>query len=723
MAGLLYRLGRFSFRHRRIVLVLWIALLAAFGVGAATLSQSTTDTFSLPGTEAQQGFDLLDERFPGLSADGATAQVVFAAPEGKVTDPQYRSAIDSSVAELGRAPDVASVRDPFQGGGVSPDGSIAYAEVRYDLQPDELGDPAREALTTVAANGERAGLQVEVGGTAVQPHPEPPTTEVIGLAVAVVVLTAALGSLLAAGLPLLTALIGVGIGISGVAISTAFFELSSTTSILALMLGLAVAIDYALFIVTRYQHELTVTDDPERAAGRAVGTAGNAVVFAGATVIVALVALSMAGIPMLTAMGLAAAGTVAVAVLIALTLLPAMLGFAGRRAAARRPRRSRGTGLGKRWVTFVTRRPVPVLLIAVLALGVAAVPATDLRLGMPDGGTAPPESTERKAYDLLSEGFGPGFNGPLLVVADLEQGQDAQRTAQALRGDLADLGGVARVGPPMVDPAGETAVLNVIPASSPSSPETEQLVRDIRAHGQDFGSERGAEVFVTGQTAMDIDTSDRLSDALLPYLAVVVGLAFLLLMVVFRSVVVPIKAAAGFLLTIGATFGAVVAVFQWGWLDWLFGVEQTAPIMSLLPIFMIGVLFGLAMDYQVFLVTRMREAHVHGAEPTEAVVGGFRHGSRVITAAALIMISVFAGFIASDEDTVKSVGLALAFGVLVDAFVVRMTIVPAVMSLLGRASWWLPRWLGRLLPRVDVEGASLPDDSAEREPGVSAAVR
>ncbi|GAA0903821.1 MMPL family transporter [Virgisporangium aurantiacum] len=721
MATYLYRLARFSYRRRRRVLALWLVLLAVFGVGAATLSGQTSSSFSIPGTESQKAIDLLGEKFPQANAGGATARVVFVAPSGAtLTDQASRDTIVQTVAALKGAPQVAAVTDPFTAGGVNQAGTVAYSQVTYTVASIAITDDARDALTAVADEARAAGLTVEIGGDALQAAPGNSATEVIGVLVAAVVLFITFGSLIAAGLPLLTAIIGIGIGVCGITAASGFVELSSNTSVLALMLGLAVAIDYALFIVSRYRHELSLGREPEEAVGRAGGTAGSAVVFAGLTVMIALSALAVVNIPVLTQMGIAAASTVAVAVLIALTLLPALLGFAGRRIMGRRARDPETTGNGKpstgtRWAHFVTRRPAAVMAVAVLALLVIAVPALSLRLGLPDDGTASPDTTQRKAYDLLSEGFGPGFNGPLTVVVSAP---DAQAAAAEAAETIKALPDVAAVAPPVLNPAGDTALLAVTPASAPNSVGTEDLVAAIR----DTDDALSGELSVTGQTAINIDVSDKMGGALAPYLAVVVSLAFILLALMFRSLVVPLKAALGFLLSVVATFGAVVAVFQWGWLAGLFGVEETAPIMSLLPVLLIGIVFGLAMDYEVFLVSRMREEHVQGAKPTEAVVNGFGHGARVVTAAAIIMISVFAGFILSDEALIKSIGFALAAAILFDAFVVRMTIVPAVMALLGRHAWWLPRWLDSILPNVDVEGEKLRHqlDDARTRPPVSA---
>ncbi len=710
MAPFLYRLGRLSFRRRVLVAAVWALVLAAVGAGALTLSGKLSDSVTIPGTESQQAIDRLAEHFPQAAAGGGTARVAIAAPEGhKVTDPAGQAAVESVVGKLKSAPKVAAVVDPFQAKSVSPDGRVALAQVSYQVKGFELSDSDRSALLATGDHAKQLGYQVEYGGDAVQGIPATGATEGLGVAVAAVVLIITFGSLLAAGIPLLTALIGVGVGMAGIMLASGSLELNSNTPVLALMIGLAVGIDYALFIVSRYRHELAEGREPEEAAGRAVGTAGSAVVFAGLTVIIALAGLTVVGIPFLGQMGVAAAATVVIAVLIALTLLPAVLGFAGGRVASskiRVRRRTEGPTHGERWARFVARHRVPVLLTALVGLAVVAIPALSMQLGLPNDSTAAPDTTQRKAYELVSKGFGEGANGPLLVVVDTGPNHNPAALKQAAA-DIGKLPDVAAVTPPRVNPSGDTAVLTVIPKSGPSSTQTEDLVSAIRAQSAPLQENTGGSLAVTGQTAANIDVSQKLSDAMLPYLALIVGLAFLLLMLVFRSVVVPLKATLGFLGSVVATFGAVVAVFQWGWLTDLLGVASTGPIMSMLPILLIGVLFGLAMDYQVFLVTRMREEHVHGAEPQEAMVTGFRHGARVVVAAALIMISVFAGFVLAESTLIQSIGFALAFGVLVDAFVIRMTIVPAVMSLLGRGAWWLPKWLDRILPNVDVEGEGL----------------
>ncbi|MGW5613455.1 MMPL family transporter [Streptomyces sp. NPDC003877] len=725
MATFLYKIGRLSFRRRHFVALIWVALLTLAGVGAASAPTAGNSSFSIPGTEAQKAFDLLEQRFPGTSADGATARVVFKAPSGeKMTDPGNKATVRETVKELSDGSEVARVTDPYQAKAVSKDGTIAYAQVSYKVSGMELDDASKDALEDSAQDAREAGLTVEIGGDALQAVPHTGSSEIIGIAVAAVVLVITFGSLVAAGLPLLTALIGVGIGVSTITALASALDLGSTTSTLAMMIGLAVGIDYALFIVSRYRAELAEGREREEAAGRAVGTAGSAVVFAGLTVVIALVGLSVVNIPMLTKMGVAAAGTVAIAVLIALTMIPALLGYAGRKV---RPAGEKGRlfgrataqdgpakpNLGGRWASFVVRRPIAVLLLGVVGLGAAAVPAASLELGLPDDGSQPTSTTQRRAYDLLSEGFGPGFNGPLMVVVDAKDSADPKAAFTAVGDEIKGLKDVVTVTPPAPNKAGDTATITVVPGSKPSSVTTENLVHGIRDAGASVTADTDANVLVTGSTAMNIDVSQKLNDALVPYLVLVVGLAFLLLIVVFRSILVPLKAALGFLLSVMAALGAVVAVFQWGWLSGLMGVEQTGPVMSMMPIFMVGVVFGLAMDYEVFLVTRMREAYVHGEKPAQAVVTGFRHGARVVSAAAVIMIAVFAGFIGSSESMVKMIGFGLAIAVFFDAFIVRMAIVPAVLALLGRKAWWLPGWLDRALPNVDVEGEGLRSASGD----------
>lgn len=714
MATFLYRVGRWAFRRRRLVGGLWLAALVLAGLAAAVAPSGEDEDLSMPGTESQKAFDLLDERFPQSNSQGAEARLVFRAPDGqRMTAKENKAAVADALGLLDGGDQVASATDPYKTGAVSKDRTIAYSTITYTADATDLTGPTKSALEGAASQARDAGLTVEIGGSALESEESPGgTTEIVGVAVAAVVLVLTLGSLVAAGLSLLSAFTGVAIAFGLVSALAVPLGLTSTVAILALMLGLAVGIDYALFITSRYRDERARGSEPEEAAGRAVGTAGSAVVFAGATVFIALVGLGVVGIPELTRMGLGGAGAVALAVLVALTLVPALFGFFGRRVLSRTVRKgvrpdSGPAGIGTRWARFVLRRPLAVLVLSVLGLGAVALPTLSLELGLPGDESKSVETTQRRAYDLLSEGFGPGFNGPLTVVVDTSEAADTRATTDLVVETVRAVDGVASVGDPVLSRAKDTAVLTAVPRTAPNSGETKDLVQALRGAVSDVEADTGAGVLVTGRTALNIDISEAMADALIPYLTVVIGLAVLLLTVVFRSVLVPVKAALGFLLSVGAAFGVVVAVFQWGWAADLIGIEQTGPVMSLMPILIIGIVFGLAMDYEVFLLTRMREAYVHGASPGEAVVTGFRHSGRVVAAAAIIMISVFAGFIGMSSPTIQTMGVGLASAVAFDAFVVRMAIAPAALALLGHRAWWLPRILNRVLPNVDIKGEKL----------------
>ena len=731
MSTFLARLGRASYRRRGVVSAIWVAVLAAVVGLLVTAGSAFDDEFSIPGSESQEALDQLAEAAPG--AAGVGAQIVFVAPDGAtVAEPAFAGAIAQVVAAAEDAPQVAAVASPFDSSLISPDGAAALATVEYDVAREDLTPGSLDALQETTSAARDAGLEVAVGGNAFgSTGVQIGATEFIGVAVAVLVLVLTFGSLLAAGMNLLTALVGIGVGMGGLLLSSNLLTLSSSAPTLALMIGLAVGIDYALFILSRHRTQLAGGMDPEESAARATGTAGSAVVFAGLTVVIALSGLAVVGIPFLTVMGVGAAGTVLVAVLVALTLLPALFGFAGSRLApkpgSRASRREladaaettgAGGSMGARWTRLVTRRPLVTGVVVLAGLVALALPAPQLQLALPDNSTAAPDSPERQAYELISDNFGPGFNGPLVVLVEGLDPATAQQTAAAV---AAAIGGTPSGTPgeftgglddvlyaaPSVLPNGTTAIVTVIPESGPHEEATNVLVADIRGLVPGLEQQTGADLAVTGQTAVAIDVSDRLGDALLPFALVVVGLALVLLLLVFRSILVPVKAAIGFLLSVAASFGAVVAVFQWGWFSDLLGVSATGPVISFLPVILMAVLFGLAMDYELFLVSRMREEYVHGAAPREAVVTGARHAARVVVAAALIMFSVFASFVAIDDVIVKAIALGLAVGILVDAFLVRMTLVPAVLALLGRSAWWLPRWLDRVLPDLDVEGARL----------------
>jgi putative drug exporter of the RND superfamily len=723
MATLLYRLGRASFRRRKMVVALWLVLLAALGGAALAFKGASSSDFTMPGTESQRAIDALQREFP--EASGATGTIVVAAPAGgTLADAALKPAVEGLVKEASALPGVLGAVDPFTSKALSQNGQYGLIQVQFTTRADEVTEEQRAAYEKSGAAAEAAGLRVEHGGEVLNSEPEVGGTESIGVIIALVVLVVTFGSLVAAGMTMINALIGVGAGMAGLFALSSVVTLTSTAPVLALMLGLAVGIDYSLFITSRHRQNLVDGLAPEDAAARAVGTAGSAVVFAGITVVIALAGLAVVDIPFLTVMGLAAAGTVAVAVLVAITLLPALLGFAGARIL---PRKLRSTshgaahatvkeGFGFRWARLVTRLRVPVILVGVLGLGALALPAADMRVALPGAGAGPVGTPGRDAADLITEGFGPGFNGRLALVVSADSPEATTAAVGQVTQVLQGTPNLLTLTPPNLSRDKLTALLGVIPTTGPTDAPTEELVHEVRDR---VAGVTGADVALTGQTAVGIDVSEKLSDAMPIYLLLVVGLSVLLLMLVFRSILVPVKAALGFLLTVGATFGITVLVFQEGHLAGLVGLDTPGPLISFLPILLIGILFGLAMDYEVFLVSRMREDFVHGATAQEATVSGMGHGARVVTAAALIMTSVFAGFILLDDPVIKSMGFALAIGVAIDAFVVRMTIVPAVISLLGRSAWWLPGWLNRVLPNVDIEGEKLREklsDQPERTP-------
>ena len=747
MATYLYRLGKTAYRRWPLFLAAWVVLIAAMVGFAIGFSKPTSDAFTIPGIPSEEAADIQAELFPESknAFDQATVFVVVAAPKGdRIDNPKYASAINTLVDDITTLPQVSpdlatedgkAALNPVNAlkAGV-PDGAAAdfypvtqdgrIGVITFDFDVETVTDVKPATQDALVEDMDKAaaasGLTVEANGQGMANTEQPSgTAELIGIGLALLVLILTFGSLAAAGLPILGALVGLAIGILGILGSSAFFDIDSSTPTLAGMIGLAVGIDYSLFILARYRAELEHTDDREEAVGIAVGTAGSAVVFAGLTVLIALSALAVVRIPFLTTMGLAASATVFVAVLVALTFLPAMLGllkskaFGGRvrRYTPRRETDGKILNNGVRWARLVGRYPVVAVLLVVVGLGALALPIKDLYLAFPSDATAPSSTTQRQASDLLSEGFGPGREAPLSVVVDARKLAQADRPAAYQKVvDWAEgqpgvraATDVAALQPTPADPtAGGTNVI-VIPQYGPDDPRTKDLLAELRGGEGSIEASTGTDIGITGLTAITTDVSDRLNSALAPYLAVVIGLAFLLLIVVFRSILVPLTATLGFLFSVLATLGATVLFFQKG----TFGFMEGQPVVSFIPIFIIGVVFGLAMDYQVFLVTRMREAHVHGASPREAVIDGFRGSARVVTAAAVIMTAVFAGFMLEDDAVIKSFGFALATAVILDAFIVRMVLIPALMFLMGEKAWWLPGWLDRILPDVDVEGEKL----------------
>ena len=717
MATLLYRLGRFAYRRPWRVMGVWLLLIVGVLGGGIALGGQTQESFVIPGTESQDALDRLTAVFPSVAGASATAVVV--APAGSsITD--EKATIEKLVTAISQVDGVDTALSPFSeyaGNAISDDGQMAIIRVQLVGSSVDVTEATIADLKSTADVGKDAGMRVEFGGGVFQDNTVGITvTEVFGVLFAGVVLFITFGSLLAAGMPLISALIGVGIVMGAIITLSAFTTVSSSAPLLALMIGLAVGIDYALFILSRHRTQLARGEDPEESAAMAVGTAGSAVVFAGITVIIALLGLLVVGIPFLSVMGVGAAVAVLIAIGIATTLLPAFLGLARSRLTPRTGSRAwkranaepgQQKSMGMRWVKGVMKHPILATVGVIAILGTLGIPAASLDLNLPDGASQPVGSTQRQAYDLVSQGFGAGYNGPLIVAVDITQTTDILGDLESIADDLRILPDVDFVSQGIPDAGLDTAILQVTPSSAPDAVATKDLVQAIRDLAPTIENRYDTPVSVTGATAVGIDISNRLTNALVPFGLIVVGLSIILLMAVFRSVLVPIKAAVGFLLSVVASFGIVVAIFQWGWFSELLHVENPGPILSFIPILLMAVLFGLAMDYEVFLVSGMREEFVHTGDARHAISTGFANGARVVTAAALIMFFVFFAFVPEGSGTIKPIALGLAVGIVLDAFLVRMTLVPALMTLFGNAAWWMPRWLGRALPMLDIEGEQL----------------
>ncbi|MFF0489321.1 MMPL family transporter [Nocardia sp. NPDC004068] len=759
MSVYLYRWGKFAYRRKWIVLPVWILLFLILATLGNRLQKPMTNDFTIPNLPSERATEILDRHFPGMSQSlefgAVTGTYVIAAPAGqKLTDPENHAAIQGLVGKLGELgivdhgkPLVDPVAASEQLGCLTGDrttsafvskcssaplnvlnktdpDSVAVLSVPFTIaEITDVTDADRTAAYDVADDARRAGLTVEVSGTIAMKQDQPSgKAELIGMAVALVVMIVAFGAIVAAFVPIVTALVGLGAATSVIFLGTSFLSVPSFTTFLASMIGIALSIDYALFIVSRYRHERAVLASGEEAAGTALGTAGSAVVFAGATVIIALVGLAIVNIRFLTFMGLGGAVAAAFAVLTAITLMPALLGAFGKWLftpklpviAQHDPEDDSVVTNGVRVARVIGRAPAVTLVLSIVVLGLLAAPALHLQLGLPGEDSQPKSTTIRKAYDLQTAGFGEGFNGKLQVVAELDQVPADRRQAavNALRDKLVGYDGMDYVTEPQFSQDGEGALLTAVPKTGPNDQATKDLVRHARDAEAGLRSQYGMSYGITGLTAIYADIDHALLSKIVPYLAIVAGAAFLLLIAVFRSVLVPLTAALGFLLSMAATFGATVLIFQEG----AFGlISEPRPIVSFLPIMLIGLVFGLAMDYQVFLVTRMREEFVHGKSPKDAMIRGYHHGARVVTSAAIIMISVFGSFLLESDVTAKSMGFALAAGVLFDAFLVRMVLIPSLLVLMGRAAWWIPKWLSAIVPDIDVEGARLRELRGEGE--------
>ena len=732
MAAFLDRLGRAAARRKWITIAAWLTAAVAVAVVAVAAGGKTVDVFSIPGAQSQQATDLLNRRFPSRAGD--TAAVVFAAQPGTtLRDPPLAAAVAATQTRLGALAHVTQVAGPATpgvgGAFVSHDATVGYANVQYNTKATELPAGAFRQLEASTGPARQAGLRVAYGGAVADAFNQQTTdsADAIGILVAVVILLVAFGSVIAMSIPIGTALFGLVVGLSLIFALAAVTDIGTVAPTLATMIGLGVGIDYSLFILTRHRQNLAGGMPVIDSIGLANGTAGQAVLFAGGTVVIAICGLALAGIPYVTWLGFTSAMVVLVMITAALTLIPALLAVAGThlnrvrtprlRRSARGPDHHALTGAQshgwERWARFMSRHRWPAVFASLTILLVLAAPVFGMRLGQVDDSSAPRSTTQRQAYDLISQGFGKGANGPLVLAVSFPK-PGATAAATAVDTAVARVPGVAAVAPPQLSPSRDAAVVVVVPSSAPQSAATETLVDHLRTSVLPPAVKgTGAAVYVGGITAAYIDLGQRIQDRLPLFIGAVVALSFLLLMMVFRSVLVPLKAAVMNLLSIGASFGVIVAVFQWGWLKNVVGVSETTPIVAYVPMMMFAILFGLSMDYEVFLLSRIREDYQETGDNLGSVINGLSVTARVITSAALIMISVFLGFVVSPEPTVKMFGLGLAVAVFIDATVVRLVLVPATMELLGDTNWWLPGWLDRILPRIEIEEGAPPPPVAQ----------
>jgi RND superfamily putative drug exporter len=721
--GALARLARACALHPRRTIAAWVALLVV-AVGANVMfGGRLVNEFTIPGSETQQATALLKSRFPSNSGD--SAMVVFTSEKGLAGD-SARAGITAAREAAAKVPHVLSVGDAYtqKAGGISKDGTIGFVDVRFDTSASEVDkadvDQLMEDVDHAVAG---SGLTVEYGGDVPNAvAPESGKSDIIGLGAAVIVLLLVLGTAIAMSMPILLALTAVGIGTAAIGILANFTSFNTVTPILAVMLGLGVGIDYSLFIVTRFRQSLAEGEGPVDAATTAVATAGRAVVFAGTTVAISISGLAVIGLDFVTKLGLGAASTVVISVLAAISLLPAVLAKLGHRVNKLRvptfvsqngKTRRGGPTLVQRWGGVVTRRPKTAAAVALVILFTVAAPATALKLGSSDAGTDPQHTTTRKAYDLLSKGFGPGINGSLKVAVDQTLDRHA---AEKLAKAFSETPGVAAVSAPIVNDSGDAAVLQVFPTTRPQATETSDLVGRLRDTVVPKALEgSSADAYVGGQTAAYDDIAKHIGKRMPMFLALVGGIIFLILAMAFRSVVVALKAAITTLISGMAALGAIVAIFQWGWLGSVVGLDRTGPIESYMPLILFAILFGLAMDYEVFLVSRIRESFTKGASARDAITEGVGNIGRIIFAAGTIMVVVFWAFVLGDDRTVKEFGVGLGVAILMDAFVVRMMLVPAVMHLLGDKAWYMPRWLDRALPHLTIEPPEEPAAADEEE--------
>ena len=729
---MLERLGRGAARRHWLVIGIWVVVAVTLGVVATKGDGKTRDVFTIPGTQSQQAFDILAQRFP--AANGTTAQVVFQSSNGPLTSSANAAAITAAVTNLSKVDGVLAVTNPTEAtfaGNLDGDKTIGYAAVQFNDEVASLPKDTFTSLKSAAEPAQQAGLVVQYGGAVVDYFNQPQSSiskhaDQIGILIAMVILLIALGSIVSMAVPISLAVFAVFCSSMMLKIIEAHATIGQVAPVLGTMIALGVGIDYSLFIVSRHRQNLAAGMDVEASVGRSLATSGSAVLFASITVCMALCGLALVRIPYVTTLGFTAAMYVAITVLAAMTLLPAMLGLLGHHlnslAIHHRPEPDPSTTLAARWAHEVARRKVLFCIISLAILLALAAPLLKIELGFTSDSSAPTDTTQRQAYDLIEQGFGPGVNGPLLVAVALPQaataGSPEQAALTSLTAAITATPGVQSATGPIPNSDSTAAIIEVIPTTAPTDPGTAVLVRTLRNDTVPQATANGAiwarDVAVGGSTAATVDLTDLIQARLFPFIAGVIIGAFLLLMMVFRSLFVPFKAAVMNLLSIAAAYGFVVAVFQWGWGRELIGLQETVPIVAFVPVMMFAILFGLSMDYEVFLLSRIREDYLRTGDSHTSVVNGLASTARVITSAALIMISVFLSFVTNPSPTVKMIGLGMAVAVFVDATIVRMMLVPATMELAGKWNWWIPAWLDKILPRISVDAPDPDDPPATR---------
>lgn len=719
MAKFLYKVGTFIAKHKWWTLAVWFVLLASIITPLIINPPEFDEDIQMNGLESLDTNEKIGDEF-NIDSEKASIRVVFRSNKEKgITEESAKEDIKNTLDEIKKDDDyVYQVSNPYEMNQINEDQSTAFADINYVVSQTSMNDASKDNINEKLDDLEEGhNIQTELSDSATFDVNVGGTSEIIGIVVAFIILLITFGSFYAAGLPILSAIIGLGSSVGAIALLTYAFDIPNIALTLAVMIGLAVGIDYALFILFRYKQISKTEKDHVKAIGLAIGTAGSAIIFAGITVVIAVCGLALVGVDFLSVMGYAAAVTVFLAVLSALTLLPALISIFHKRIRPKKNKIKTKESIETPWSKFVVGKPIIAITISLVILGLAIIPAFDMRLGMPDDGMKPENSTQHKAYNIISDEFGEGYNGQIIMLVNTKDTDDVQEMEKELQNvvtDIKDFDNVETVTPPQLNENNDYALIAIIPEEGPNAESTNNLVYDLRDYNDVARQKYNFETEISGQSVINIDMSKKLNDAIPIFAGSIITLAFILLMIVFRSIIIPLKAVLGFVISLAATLGFTTLVMQNGFLAEIFGVSATGPLIAFLPIIVIGLLFGLAIDYEIFLMSRIHEEYSKTRNNEHSIKVGIKESGPVIVSAALIMFSVFIAFAFQDDVAVKSMGIALAFGVLFDAFIVRMTLIPALTKLFGRASWYLPKWLDRILPKIDVEGHELMDMKTEK---------